>query len=130
MPAPACIHHINFVVRDLDQATDFYERVIGLSPFVVVEHDVRGSRIARSKVGDTWFVLVCPHDEASVPGRYLKEHGEGFFLLSLGVSDLEQHLKQLEEGDRGDIRHGILDWRIADAGGHFGANLQFTEDSA
>ncbi len=130
MTSPKRIHHINFLVRDLDAAIRLYEESMGLPPFVTVDHDIRGSRIARSKIGDTWFVLICPYDDESVPGRHLKEHGEGFFLLSLGVNDLEEHLRQLEERDRGDIRQGILDWRIADAGTHFGANLQFTEDSA
>ncbi|MDJ0760695.1 MAG: VOC family protein [Woeseiaceae bacterium] len=130
MTPPKRIHHINFLVRDMEAAIRLYEESMGLPPFVTIDHDIRGSRIARSKIGDTWFVLICPYDDDSVPGRHLKEHGEGFFLLSLGVNDLEEHLRQLEQEDRGAIRRGILDWRIADAGSHFGVNLQFTEDSA
>ena len=124
MSAPKRIHHINFVVRDLESAIGFYENVIGLPAFAVLDHDLR------SKVGDTWFVLVCPYDETSVPAQHLKQHGEGFFLLSFGVEDLDKRLLQVASGDRGDIRQGILDWRIADAGTHFGAGLQFTEESS
>lgn len=130
MPAPKRIHHINFVVRDLDSAIGFYENVIGLPAFAVVDHDLRGSRIARSKVGDTWFVLVCPDDASSVPGQHLERHGEGFFLLSFGVHDLADSLARVDERDRGDARHGILDWRVADIGDHHGASLQFTEEPA
>ena len=129
MPAPKRIHHINFVVRDLDSAISFYEDVIGLPAFAVLDHDIRGSRIARSRVGDAWFVLVCPHDPASVPGQHLARHGEGFFLLSLGVEDLDASLARISASDRGEIRHGILDWRIADVGKHFGTSLQLTEDT-
>ncbi|MDJ0917370.1 MAG: VOC family protein [Woeseiaceae bacterium] len=128
MKPPNRIHHINFLVRDLDAAIRLYEDSMGLAPFVEIDHAVRGSRIARSKIGETWFVLICPYDDTSVPGRHLKEHGEGFFLLSLGVDDLDEHLRQLEEAERGDIRQGILDWTVADAGMHFGASLQFTDE--
>ena len=128
MPPPRRIHHINFVVRDLDNAIEFYENVIGLPTFAVLDHDIRGSRIARSRVGETWFVLVCPYDRSSIPGRHLERHGEGFFLLSFGVDDLPASLSRIEAEDRGDVRDGILDWRVADIGEHCGAALQLTED--
>lgn len=62
--------------------------------------------------------MVSPHNEDSVPGRHLKQHGEGFFLLSFGVGDLEASLAEFTE--RGVIpspdiiRQGLLDWRVAD----------------
>ncbi len=123
------LHHINFVVRDLEAATRRFEQELGLPPFETVDHAVRGSRIARSRVGETYLVLVCPYDAESVPGQYLSEHGEGFFLLSFGVDDLDASLARIAEGDRGAIRQGILDWRIADIGTWFGAGVQLTEDA-
>lgn len=128
MPAPKRIHHINFVVRDLESAIEFYEDVIGLPKFAELDHDIRGSRIARSKVGDTWFVLVCPYDKASIPGRHLERHGEGFFLLSFGVNDLETILARINTANRGELRPGILNWKVADIGEHQGTSLQLTED--
>ena len=128
MAAPTRIHHVNFVVRDLEKAIDFYENVIGLPPFTIIDHPVRGSRIARSAVGGTFFVLVCPYDAASAPGQHLRRHGEGFFLLSFGVADLTETLSRVGASDRGDERQGILDWSVADIGDHFGANLQLTKD--
>lgn len=132
--SPTRIHHINFIVRDLDAAITQYERTLKLDPFVVVDHAVRGARVARSKVGECWIVLVCPYDAESVPGRYLAEHGEGFFLLSLGVEGLARTLEQLAEDDVEctDVtaRAGILDWRVADIGRVHGAFVQLTEDGS
>lgn len=122
------LHHINFVVCDLDAAIERFDRELGLAPFETVEHAPRGSRIARCRVGETWLVLVCPMDDDSVPGRYLAEHGEGFFLLSLGVDDLEASLDRVATA--GEIRDGILDWQVADIGRWFGAELQLSRDSA
>jgi len=115
---PRGIHHINFIVRDLDEAMPRFEEMLGLQSFVVVDHAARGARVARSKVGDTWFVLVAPYDPESVPGKYLAEHGEGFFLVSLSADEIVNP------------RDGILDWKVEDLGEIHGACFQLTEDSS
>jgi methylmalonyl-CoA/ethylmalonyl-CoA epimerase len=115
--SPSSVHHINFVVRDLNEACARFERDLGLGPFECLDHAPRGAQVARSRVGESWLVLVAPYDPESVPGRYLEEHGEGFFLLSLGVDTLENP------------REGILDWRVEDIGEIHGALFQFTESA-
>lgn len=113
------IHHINFVVRDLDEACGRFEQLLGLDAFERVDHPSRGSTIARSRVGESWLVLVCPQDPDSVPGRHLSEHGEGFFLLSIGSDALPPDVE---------ARAGIDDWTVADVGEAWGAILQLTDD--
>ncbi len=66
--SPQRIHHINFIVRDLAEATANYERTLAVDPFVVVDHPLRGASVARTRVGESWLVLVCPYDAESVPG--------------------------------------------------------------
>jgi len=116
------IHHINFVVRDLDAACRRFEKRLGTESFTNVDHAPRGARIARTRVGDTWLVLVCPYEPDSVPGRFLAEHGEGFFMLSVGSNDLDADFPDAE------LREGILDWQVADIGEVHGALLQLTRD--
>ena len=113
--SPSSIHHINFVVHDLDEACARFESLLELAPFEVLDHAPRGAKVARSRLGESWFVLVAPYDTDSVPGRFLAEHGEGFFLLSLGVDAIDNP------------RAGILDWRVADVGEIHGALFQLTE---
>ena len=123
MPATR-IHHVNFVVRDLEAACARFEVALGLDPFEIVDGVIVQpgvySRIACSKAGESWIVLVCPHDPASAPGRHLAEHGEGFFLLSIGTDEFPS--------DSG-VRDGIDGWRVADVGEAWGAVLQLTDDS-
>ena len=114
---PAGIHHINFVVRDLEAACRRFESELGLDAFEVVDHEPRGARVARTRVGDSWLVLVAPYDPDSVPGRFLEANGEGFFLLSLAVDDLD------------DTRAGILDWQVRDVGEIHGALVQLARES-
>jgi methylmalonyl-CoA/ethylmalonyl-CoA epimerase len=130
---PTRIHHINFVVHDLEEAMARFERALGVDPFQVIDYQPRSARVARTRVGESWLVLVSPHGPASVPGRYLAEHGEGFFLLSLGYEDIVQQLERLESEGIEVIdmapRDGILDWRVADIGDLHGAKIQLTDDS-
>jgi len=130
---PTRIHHINFVVHDLEEAMARFERALGVDPFQVIDYRPRGARVARTRIGESWLVLVSPHDPASVPGRYLAEHGEGFFLVSLGYEDIVQQLERLESEGIEAIdmapRDGILDWRVADIGDLHGAKMQLTDDS-
>jgi len=129
---PTRIHHLNFVVHDLEEAMARFEDVLGLDPFEVIDYRPRGARVARTRIGESWLVLVSPYDPASVPGRYLAEHGEGFFLLSLGYEDIVQQLERLEASDVELVdqrpRDGILDWRVADIGDLHGAKMQITQD--
>jgi len=131
--SPTRIHHLNFVVRDLDEATARFEQTLGVGPFETVDHAPRGALVARTRIGDCWLVLVCPYDEGSVPGQFLARHGEGFFLVSFGVDDLEGRLAQLHSSGQvtedAAPRNGILDWQVADIGEVHGTLLQLTQDS-
>lgn len=113
-----CVHHINFIVADIEAAVKAYQSTLGLGPFEYEELPDRSVSTARALVGDVWIVLVSPQRDDSVAGRYLKVHGEGFFLMSFGVDNLDQAVAELTK--RGAIpvdraaRSGILDWRVVD----------------
>ena len=128
------IHHINFIVENLDLAVAKYQESLGLGDFIFDSLEARAVKTARVKLGETWLVLVQPIDKTSVPALYLKEHGEGFFLMSLGTDDLEAQLKHFEEKHAKTPsiarRRGLEGWAIADLpfDDFFGAQLQLTEN--
>jgi len=127
---PDRIHHINFIVRDLEQAVKVWERVLDM-PVTSRDHlDARGVAIARFELGSAWLVLVQPVQAGTAPARYLDKHGEGFFLISFGVDSLDAAIDRLgEDWFDGPARDGLDDWRIRDLdiGRTFGALVQFTE---
>ena len=124
---PTRIHHLNFIVRDLDEATTRFEQALGVEPFETIDHAPRGAHVARTRIGESWLVLVCPYDDESPPGKFLEANGEGFFLASFGVENLDEQLHKLHPDKS--ARAGILDWRVADLSELHGVNLQFTEDN-
>jgi methylmalonyl-CoA/ethylmalonyl-CoA epimerase len=113
-----CIHHINFIVADLDTAVDAYQHTLGLGPFEYEDLQERDVATARTRIGDVWIVLVSPQSKDSPVAHYLETHGEGFFLMSFGVDNLEQAMAELAR--RGALpadsaaRTGILNWQVAD----------------
>ncbi|MDX1515728.1 MAG: VOC family protein [Woeseiaceae bacterium] len=128
------VHHVNFVVRDLDAAAERLQTLLGIGPFERVDHAPRGAHVAHAAIGDAFLVLVCPYDDDSVPGRFLAQHGEGFFLLSFGTTSLDAELERLLDAGvpaaDSSARPGIRDWRVADVGEWFGVRWQFVEDDA
>ena len=126
------IHHINFIVRDLDEAIVRYEQILGQSLARRDELPERGVRAARFRIGETWLVLVQPTRPDGVPGRFLAEHGEGFFLLSFGVDSLDAEFERLgSQWDSGPTRTGADGWQVRDldAARTLGAQLQYCEYS-
>lgn len=130
------IHHLNFLFADLDAAVERFESLLGAGSFEMGSLAARDVRTARARVGDTWLVLVAPTnpDADTVPARHLREHGEGFFLLSFGVASLADAIDSLAAGARpvsaGAPRQGLLRWQVADLAADTvpGINLQLTED--
>lgn len=128
------IHHINFIVRDVDRAVKAYEDHLGIDNFVFEDLSKRGVRTARVALGSSWLVLVAPTRRDSAPARFLEENGEGFLLLSLGVSDLESALEAYDNRHgvckRTEMRKGLMDWRVADLDTKqdLGVMFHFTEE--
>lgn len=129
------VHHINFIVADLDGAVGRYGKILDTESFEFEELPERGVATARVRIGSVWLVLICPRKAGTVADRYLREHGEGFFLLSFGVDNLEQAMAHF--ADRGVIatgskaRTGIDDWRVVDLETRetLGVNFHLTEVS-
>lgn len=127
------IHHLNFIVHDLDAAVPVWERLLGRPVDRRDELPERGVRGARFRLGESWLVLVQPTRPDSVPGRFLAEHGEGFFLLSLGVPALDAEIARLgDDCFAGPVRRGADRWRVRDLdpARTGGVVLQFTDERA
>jgi methylmalonyl-CoA/ethylmalonyl-CoA epimerase len=130
------VHHINLLVRNLDAAVAQYRAVLGIDHFEREALPGRGVLTARFRVGETWIVLVQPTDPEGVPARRLARHGEGLFLLSLGVGSLDAARDAVAAGggafSDAAPRAGLDGWRVLDLDPACvgGALLQLTEEHA
>ena len=128
-----CIHHINFIVADLDSAVDAYQRTLGLGPFEYEDLAERDVATARVRIGDAWIVLISPRSKDSAVAHHLETHGEGFFLMSFGVDNLDKAMAELARkgASQADtkVRTGFLGWQVADLDTeeNLGAKFHVTE---
>ena len=128
------IHHINFLVQNLQQGINQYKSLLGIDHFIIDDLPGRGVLTARAKVGESWVVLLEPVDMDGVPGQHLQKHGEGFFLISYQVDSLEQSAAHIiEKGSAmtsAESRKGLDNWHIWDINVQdtFGAQIQLCEE--
>ena len=124
---PEGIHHLTFVVRDLDASVRRWSVLLG-PPRAFEELPGRNVRTARFDLGTAHIVLVQPLGAAGEPARVLREHGEGLLLVSLGVCDLDHALEEMERrgvSKEGLERAGLQGWRVQDLPRGFFGGVQF-----
>ena len=127
------IHHINFLVKDLDKALNRYRALFGEPVFDSELLPQRAVKLARFKIGETWLILVQPMDSDGVAAKYLRQHGEGFFLISCQVDDVRKSAEKISSEGIGVLdqfpRQGLDDWNVMDlsADDLFGVNFQLVE---
>ena len=130
------IHHINFLVKDLNEGIRRYRDLLGIENFIVEDLPERGVLSARAALGEQWLVLVQPVNPTGIPGRHMAEHGEGFFLISYAVDDLPQAAERVVANGSSmtspEPRHGLADWQVQDVDMRdtLGVQVQFCKDAA
>jgi len=108
------IHHIDFLVRDMEQAIAQYTRIFG----VQIENriQIQGVELAYFHIGDVLIALVSPVDLQSPLTKQLDEQGEGLMHMGCEVESLEAAVQAMKaKGVRlvnEKPRPGLQAWQI------------------
>ena len=94
------IDHICFAVRDLEKARKIYEQDLGLEPHTIYVAESEKIKVARYYVGDVALELMEATEPDSDVGRFIEKRGEGFFLISYRVDDVDEALAELKAKGR------------------------------
>lgn len=112
------IHHLDIVVRDLDQAVERFRGISGITPEPRERLPQRGIELVRFQIGDTWIILVQPVSKDSPVTDFLEQHGEGFFHIAYEVDDVEAAGRDLKAQGVGLVnevpRRGVEGWKLLD----------------
>ena len=98
------VHHVHYVVRDLDAMLDYLEQNFGMKPNHRRNYEAKGLK-AKSKeanydnIGQTTIQISQPLDDTSHMGKHLKEHGPGVFHVAWGVDSV--HAAAIELAAKG-----------------------------
>lgn len=124
------VHHINFLVKELDKAVVAFSQLSNSQP-KYEQLPNRGANTARFQLGGTWLVFVSPTDDDGTIASILREKGEGIFLISFGSNDISRTLEGLSKTScRGELRKGLSNWHVQDVSleYNFGPILQLCEE--
>ena len=125
---PKRIDHVGIVVKDLDTALATYSRHFGFTVDASRGGEVPalGIRNAFMPVGESDLEFIQPLTESGPVAQFAKDRGEGTFLLSLAVDDIQaavEHLRSL--GARvGDPNNGVA---FVSMKSTHGVNLQLVQ---
>ena len=89
------IDHLCFAVQDLDEARRRYEEDLGLELDGLYVSQGEKIRVARYYVGGVALELIAPTSADSEVAKFLRKRGEGFYLISYKVDDVEAALTEL-----------------------------------
>lgn len=91
------IHHIAFVVKDIEKAIAFYQTKLGFALKKRTYFQPRGIEVALFDVKGVLIELIQPVEQGTPPYKFLKEQGEGFFHIAYDVYDIKKGIQTLED---------------------------------
>jgi methylmalonyl-CoA/ethylmalonyl-CoA epimerase len=114
--ANPALHHVAFVVNDLDAALERY-RALGFSGGERFSLPEQAVEVVTFRSGSGWIELIEPTDPDGPIARFLAKRGEGMHHVAYAVGELDSALSELEAAgarliDRSP-RIGAHGWRIA-----------------
>ncbi len=91
------IDHICFAVKDLEETKKRYKDALGLVPDVEYIADSEKIKVARYYIGDVAIEFMESTSPDGEVAKFIKRKGEGFFLISYKVDNLDKALEELKE---------------------------------
>ena len=108
------IDHIAVVVKDLAAAVATYQHNFELEKAGGGAVPVLGIQNAFLQIGDAQVELMTPTSATGPVAEFLDQRGEGMYLLSLEVEDLDEAVTHLQDtGARVRIAEGSAGQRLA-----------------
>lgn len=94
------VDHVTFVVKNLEEAMKSYEKILHLVPWSdgIIDHSPECRLVMLpTKIGARIELLEPNPAVESRFARFLKEHGEGVFGLSVFCEDFDTEVRMLKE---------------------------------
>jgi methylmalonyl-CoA/ethylmalonyl-CoA epimerase len=90
------IEHIGIAVRDLQQAGNLYEKLLGTPCYKTEEVLSEGVKTAFFQVGENKIELLAAINGESPIARFLEKRGEGIHHIAFKVADILSEMERLK----------------------------------
>lgn len=98
---PHKLDHIGIAVRSIEQSLPFYTDVLGLELLGTETVEAQHVKVAFLALGESKIELLEPIGNEGAVFTFLEKKGEGIHHLALGVTSVEERLKEIRnEGIR------------------------------
>ncbi|MCP4350722.1 MAG: VOC family protein [Desulfobacterales bacterium] len=91
------IDHICIAVKDLAKARKLYEETLGLDLSVEYTAESEKIKVARYYLGDVALEIMESTTPDGDVARFIQKKGEGVFLISYRVDDVDKGLNELRD---------------------------------
>ena len=91
------IDHIGIAIKNLEEALQFYEDVLGLKSVKIEVVEEQKIKAALLPVGESKLELIQATDPNSPVAKFIDARGEGIQHIAIRVNNLEEKLKELSE---------------------------------
>ena len=91
------LDHIGIAVKNLDEALEVYEGILGLEVENVCTFQEQKVKIAFLQAGEARIELLEPLDNEGPVARFIEKRGEGVHHLAFNVADVETALQSIKE---------------------------------
>jgi len=93
------VERIAIAVRNLDEARQFFERILGAEFQPIEDIADQGFRYQPFTVAGFTLELLCPYRDDSVIARFIERRGQGVHHVSFEVDDLDEAVASLGADD-------------------------------
>jgi methylmalonyl-CoA/ethylmalonyl-CoA epimerase len=91
------VEHIGIAVENLEEAIQYYERILGLTCYSVEEVPDQKVKTAFFKIGEIKLELLEPTSDESTLAKFLEKKGPGLHHVAFAVDGLRETLTELDE---------------------------------
>ena len=94
---PTHIEHLGLAVQNLDEASSYYESVLGLKCYATEEVADQKVKTAFFKVGETKIELLEATSVESPVAKFIEKRGEGVHHIAFAMPNVDKALEEAQE---------------------------------
>ncbi len=93
------IHHVAYVVADMDKTVEMFDRVFGMKPSRRENIEQSGQEVALYELeGGATLEVIRPLHENTLWAEFLRQHGgDGIHHVAYKVEGIDDRLRELED---------------------------------